>query len=203
MKYVAALYAGNRVVTGLNHGDAFSKLNQDEQNGDIESGFLDPVTGRFFTDDYDFYLKQIYLIRHGEADGSHFHASLTAKGREQSAKCADFLYAEGLDDFLCLSSPADRCRQTAEIIAEVAAIPCDIQDSLRCQRDDEPSENFLCRIAHSLSNLPPKTLIVSHTDYIVNFVQQAIGAIPSEEFRTGIPNCAVIYIEHRRFPEQW
>jgi broad specificity phosphatase PhoE len=203
MKYVAALYAGNRVVTGMNHGDAFSKLQECERNGDIESGFLDPETGRFFTDDYDFYLKQIYLVRHAESEGQHFHANLTEHGRQQATKCAAFLCSEVLDDFRCLSSPADRCHQTAEIIADIAAVPLELRDVFRCQKDEESDASFKLRVAESLAALPPKSVIVTHTDYIITFVEAAIR----EAFRCGIPNCAVTYIEHRRlyrrFPEQW
>lgn len=83
-KYIAALYSNGRVVTGCNHGDAFSKLSCSEQDGSVESGFYEPETGRFFTEEYDFYLKQIFLIRHGEATGQRLPANLTPVGVHKS-----------------------------------------------------------------------------------------------------------------------
>jgi phosphohistidine phosphatase SixA len=204
--YIAALFVGNRVVTGTNHGDAFGKLNPQEQNGQIESGFLDPTTGRFFTEEYDFYLKQIYLVRHGEAEGQHFHASLTENGRQQCVVCAEFLAAQPLSEFELYCSPLDRCVQTAQIISEITAIPYNVLDCLQKQRDDEPDQKFIGRIENALEIIHPKALIISHTDFILNFMRESIGSSFIEGI-TCVPNCAVAMIDARRlvrsFPKQW
>lgn len=35
-----ALYCNGKIFTGLNHGDAFSKLSEQEKNSEIQSGFV-------------------------------------------------------------------------------------------------------------------------------------------------------------------
>lgn len=197
-KYIAALYAEGRVVTGVNHGDAFSKLSENEQDGQIESGFLDPTTGRFFTEEYDFYLKQIYLIRHGEAEGQHYHACLTEWGRQQSACCAEFLSTQPLSGFQLFCSPLDRCIQTAEIISEITCLPFETSSNLRKQEDEENDRDFVRRIDESLMEIPPKCLLISHSDFILTFIREAVGAQFLEEYRSGVPNAGVMMIDARK-----
>lgn len=197
-KYVAALCVGDKVVVGVNHGDAFSKLNQDEQIGQIESGFLDPTTGRFFTEEYDFYLKQIYVIRHGEAEGQHFHASLTDTGIHQCIACADFLANQGVQEFEIYCSPFDRCVQSAQIISQIAAIPYQVLDCLEKQKEEELDEIFVDRVDHSLGEIAAKSIIISHADFILQFVAEAVGPQFCLEFQNGIPNCSVTLIDARR-----
>lgn len=196
-KFVAALYAGNRIVTGVNHGDAFSKLNQDEQDGPIESGFLDPTTGKFFTEEIEFYSKQVYLIRHAQAEGQHYHACLTELGHEQSRLCGEFLARQQLPDDICFCcSPYDRCVQTSEIVSEVTTIHHNIDADLRKQDDDEPDQKFIERIHVVLDKLPAHSLIISHTDFILHFVHEAIG--PEFIKNCCVQNCAITMIDARR-----
>lgn len=195
-KYVAALYVGNRIVTGVNHGDAFSKLDSSEQNGEIESGFVDPETGKFFTEEYNFYMKQVYLVRHGEAEGQDFQANLTPKGREQCKVCGDFLAKQDLDGFDICCSPLVRCIQTAEIFSKITAIPFHIEDTLRKRDDHEPDTEFIQRINSTLEHIQPKSLLVSHSDFIVQFIHEAIGPQFVNDICVG--NCAVTLIDARR-----
>lgn len=195
-KYVAALYAGNRIVTGVNHGDAFSKLNTTEQDGEVESGFLDPETGKFFTEEYNFYMKQVYLVRHGDAEGQHFHASLTDKGREQCKVCGEFLAKQDLKGYDICCSPLDRCVQSAEIFSEFTTLPFHIEPNLRNQDDDEPDLEFLQRISSTLEHIPAKALLISHSDFIVQFIHEAIGPEFINDICVG--NCAVTLIDARR-----
>jgi len=200
-KYVAALYVGNRIVTGVTHGDAFSKLNSSEQDAEIESGFIDPETGKFFTEEFNFYMKQVYLVRHGEAEGQHFHASLTDKGREQCKICGEFLAKQNLDGFDICCSPLDRCVQSAEIFSEITTIPFHIEDNLRKQDEDEPDTEFLQRINSTLEHIQPKSLLVSHSDFIVQFIHEAIGPQFVNDICVG--NCAVTLIDARRIVRLW
>lgn len=197
-KYIAALCVGNKVVVGSNHGDAFSKLNHDEKAGNIESGFFDPLSGRFFTEEYDFYLKQIYVIRHGEAEGQHFNAPLTITGIKQCVACADFLVSQDVQDFEIYCSPYARCVQTAQIISEITTRPQQILDNLQKQQDEEPVENFLQRVDRSLAEIAPKAIIISHADFILQFVAEAVGPEFCTELENGIPNCFVMLIDARR-----
>lgn len=197
-KYVAALCVGDKVVVGANHGDAFSKLNQDEKIGEIESGFLDTATGRFFTEEYDFYLKQIYVIRHGEADGQNFDASLTNTGIQQCIGCADFLAAQESSDFEIYCSPYHRCIQSAQIISKIIAVPYQVLDCLGKQNIEEPNQTFVDRVDHALSEIAAKSIVISHADFILQFVAEAVGAEFCQEFQNGIPNCSVTLIDARR-----
>lgn len=196
-KFVAALYANNRIVTGVNHGDAFSKLNGSERDGDIESGFLDPATGKFFTEEYSFYQKQIYLVRHAEAEGQHFHACLTEKGHEQARMCGEFMAKQSISDDTCFCcSPLDRCVQTAEIISEITTFPFRVEPDLRKQDDDEPDMEFLQRIDSILDKIPSQSLLITHCDFILQFIHEAIG--PDYVNQVCTANCAVTMIDARR-----
>lgn len=197
-KYVAALCVGNKVVVGSNHGDAFSKLNQDEQIGNVESGFIDTATGRFFTEEYDFYLKQIYVIRHGQAEGQSFRDSLTDIGIQQCICCADFLAKQQIKDFEIYCSPYDRCVQSAQIISQITNLPCQILNCLEKQKEEESIQNFVERVDQSLAEIAAKSIIISHADFILQFVAEAVGPDFCQEFQSGIPNCSVTLIDARR-----
>lgn len=196
--YIAALYAEGRVVTGFNHGDAFSKLSEAEQDGSVESGFLDPDTGRFFTEEYDLYLKKIFLIRHAQAESQHFHANLTEIGQQQAESCAKFLLSMNLKDYHCLCSPYDRCIQTAQIINLITSCPVECNPDLACQTEQENDEEFSKRIEKVLCEIPAQCILVSHCDFILRFIKEAIGEEFMEEYKNGVPNAGIMSIEARR-----
>lgn len=197
-KYVAALCVGNKVVLGSNHGEAFSKLNHDEQAGDVESGFFDPESGRFFTEEYDFYLKQIYVIRHGQSEGQSFTDPLTRIGIQQCVACANLLVSKNVQDFEIYCSPYLRCVQSAQIISEITTCPIHTLDELQKQKEEERPEEFLKRVDHSLAEIAPKAIVISHADFIFQFVAEAVGTSFCEELLHGIPNCFVMLIDARR-----
>lgn len=194
--YVAALYSNGRVVTGCNHGDAFSKLSCAERDGEIESGFLDPATGRFFTEEYEFYLKQIFLIRHGQATGQRMPATLTPVGVRQVRAAAEFLSHEfDLAEFEAFTSPYLRCRHAASIIEEMTGLKFSIDNRLARQGDHEPDKEFLQRINAALADSPAKTIYISHCDFILNFAEQAIGHRITEGDMSG---GSITFIDARR-----
>ena len=78
-----ALFANGKVVTGNNHGDAFSKLNVLEQEGSITSGFIDSDLNKFVSDDQEIYLKEILLLRHAHVD-DYFDPGISGLGYSQS-----------------------------------------------------------------------------------------------------------------------
>ncbi|WP_377891328.1 histidine phosphatase family protein [Alkalihalobacillus sp. R86527] len=59
--------------------------------------------------------KNLYLIRHCEAEGQAHDASLTSKGREQAVMLADFLKDISFDKLYC--SPYTRALQSVEPLA--------------------------------------------------------------------------------------
>lgn len=196
-KYIAALYANGRVVTGCNHGDAFSKLSVMEQDGDLESGFYDPETGKFFTEEYEFYMKQILLIRHGEATGCCFDDDLTEIGVLQARKAAEFLCQNyDLAEFEAISSPYLRCRRTADIIARITGLTFSTDQRVRERGDDEGSDTFLARIHEALAHSSSKTIYISHSDFIVNFAEQAVRHRITDCER--MPGGSVTFIDAKR-----
>lgn len=80
-----------------------------------------------------------YLVRHGEAENNtRFILNalpeikkypLTERGREQALKVARFLATTHTDALL--SSPIQRARETADIIAQVTGLPVEIDERLR------------------------------------------------------------------------
>ncbi len=196
-KYVAALYSNGRMVTGSNHGDAFSKLSVMEQDGEMESGFYDPSTGRFFTEEYDFYLKQILLVRHGEPSGTHPDADLTDAGVRQIHRTAQFLCQHfDLSQFETISSPHFRCRRTADIISRTTGVNFSTDQQLREREIPENARTYSERIGKALGDSPVKAIYVSHADFIVNFAERAVGRRITECGR--MPHGSVTFIDARR-----
>jgi len=77
--------------------------------------------------------KQIYLIRHCQAEGQAPDAPLTEKGKKDAEKLADFLEDKGIE--MIVSSPYLRAVQTATPLAE--------RLSLEIQTDKRFSERVL------------------------------------------------------------
>jgi hypothetical protein len=116
MKYIAALYADGKVVTGNHHGDAFRKLSLEEQEGQITSGFLDPITGKFISDEGEFFAKNLILIRHAHAC-DYFDPGISGLGYSQCERMVNFLRDTfDLHDYQGFASCCNRTRETAEFI---------------------------------------------------------------------------------------
>lgn len=188
--YVAALLVGKRVVTGSNHGDAFAKLTEEEKNGELISGFLDHRSGRFFSEEYELYTRRVYLIRHGEACGQYRRAKLTQLGLLQAQQAADYLQHLDIGDFEAFTSPFLRCTQTSSIISNAIHLNFTVSDELEKKSDEEDLASFLARIDRFLEHLPAKTILVSHTDYIIHFIQEALGI----KVEHAIPNGSITMI---------
>jgi len=77
--------------------------------------------------------KQIYLIRHCQAEGQDPDAPLTEKGKKDAEKLADFLEDKGIEAIV--SSPYLRAVQTATPLAK--------RLSLEIQTDKRFSERVL------------------------------------------------------------
>lgn len=223
-KYIAALYSNGKLVTGCNHGDAFGKLSDEDRDGEIESGFFDEQTGRFFTEEYDFYLKNLYMVRHGEAE--YPNGGLTSVGFAQAHRVADFLGRYDLSDFVGYVSPYQRCLQTAEIISKTTGIRFTVDVNVReriCHEEHVWSESmdypqfswgseiswgfvpenqrqFQSRISAALASLQAKAVVVSHCDFIVGLTQQAIGKslADCEEWNNEMPGGSLTMIDAKK-----
>lgn len=191
-KYIAALFANNRAVTGLNHGDAFSKLSSNERDGYIESGFIDTETGKFFSDNIKVYLKQVYLLRHGEAMGQERDDKLTKLGIIQSHVLAETISNKNISEFEFFASPFLRCKQTAEIIEEKTGLKFCAKEEIRKQDSFETPEHFCERISDLVETLPEKSVLVTHSDVIIGVIAQMVGMIVKI-----VPNCSISYVSSK------
>ena len=121
----AALYVHGRVVTAESHLAAFEALTLKERKEYIVSGFIDEETGEFDSDlahDH-FYNKEIYLVRHGDAQtNENPDPPITEKGTKQAKELAETLSKKNLSDFFCITSPLLRCLQTAQIFNEICGL---------------------------------------------------------------------------------
>ncbi|AWB93642.1 histidine phosphatase family protein [Aeromicrobium chenweiae] len=115
----------------------------------------------------------ILWVRHGQStwnvmdrmQGHEISPPLTDLGREQAAHAAEALADRGV--VRLLSSPANRARQTAEIIGERLGLEVEIEPLLLEKGLDENYTNVLVRVQQILDrDLPDHTVVVSHGDTI-------------------------------------
>jgi broad specificity phosphatase PhoE len=191
---IAALYTSGKLVTGCCHGEAFGKLSQKEQDSHIHSGFLDPQKLKFISDDCEFYLKQIILMRHGDSEGKQ-ESGITERGRSQVKMAAAFFASMDLNGYTGFCSPLRRCVETASLLEDYCHIHFSIDKALIKQDDDEENETFIHRVGHVLDKLPEKSLLISHCDFIKVMAQLAVNDV---ELPDVIPNCSTTFIDNHR-----
>jgi broad specificity phosphatase PhoE len=189
-EYIAAIRAGNRIVTGLHHGEAFEKLTETEKEVPIESGFFNPKTLKFISEDKELYLKEFIILRHGDAEAK-IDSSITKLGRSQIEKAAAFLFFNfNIKEYQIFSSPYKRCRETAFFIGKQLNSQFTINCSLAKMASTETSINFVERIRELLDFLPAKNILISHADFIKTFTEITTKEKRNEE----VLNCSITYI---------
>ena len=212
MGYIAALFAGGKVVTGACHGDAFRQLTVDEQDGQINSGFLDPRTGRFVSDDTACYVKKIILIRHGHAcdycdfcphqrcaDRHSRTPDISEFGRLQAERAANFLLRSiDVNRYVGFSCDCRRVNATAMAIFGQIGLPLHISNRFCDPFPDETPLDFMERLQAGIESLPEYSIIVSHSDFVVNMAQIAMGTdiTQCQQWKDKIPNCSITYVEN-------
>lgn len=187
----AALYSQGKLVIGSNHGEAFSKLTDAEKEADICSGFVDPEKLKFISDDKHFYLKKILLIRHADSVGL-IDSPITDLGKNQAvlvAKAIGFF-----ENYKGFCSPIRRCVETANVLSLHSRITFTIKESLLKQKHEETNSQFVQRASDVLDELPEKSILVSHCDFIQVMIELATGIKISSD----IPTCGSTYIENNR-----
>lgn len=193
---VPAILVKDKVVTGSHHGDAFSKLNNEEKNdSQLLSGFMDCDHFKFVTEDTTIYLKEIIILRHAQSDLRINNGCITYKGRAQAFRAAEFLKGLYLENYQGFCSPYLRCQQTSAIIKEVCEIPFDSDLHFRKRDDNEPQEDFHNRIIEALDILPEKSILITHCDCIQNILE--ITNLIKENLNI-IANCSITYIHQNR-----
>ena len=186
---IAALLADGHMITGNNHGDAFGKLTTSQKNGSIASGFLDPSTGEFSTEQDILQEKEIILIRHAHAHQEQIDPEITDIGRSQALQTASYLLKElNISEFYGFTSTARRCIQTAEIISSTIGIDFTSESDM-CDRSEEEDEHYLNRLSSMSHKLPSKSILICHSDFIITLTNAlAESNIPH------IPNGSVTFI---------
>jgi broad specificity phosphatase PhoE len=189
-----AILVKDKIVIGVNHGDAFSKLSDTEKN-DAISGFVDNDHDKFVTETEIVYLKDIILLRHAQAQPEQENGPITEMGEQQARKTASFLKEMCLNGYSGFCSPYQRCQQTSIIIHETCSIQFNPDSHFSKQQPKETTEVFQNRIVESLDNLPKKSVLITHTDFIKNVLlyTHLIG----DELKS-IANCSITYIHQNR-----
>jgi len=193
---VPALYIKDRVVTGLHHGDAFAKLSDQEKNDcQLLSGFLDNEHHKFVTEDGTIYLKDIIILRHAQSDLRVEDGPRTPSGRAQAFRAASFLRELHLAGYVGFCSPYLRCQQTSAIIREICSIPFETDLHLSRQTSYEDDCDFVVRITETLDILPPKSILITHTDFIQNAL--TLTHLIKDSLKC-VLNCSITYIHQNR-----
>jgi phosphohistidine phosphatase len=73
-------------------------------------------------------MKTLFILRHGKSDWSDaslsdFERPLTGRGKKDARAVGDFIASLGEKPDLLLASPAERARETAEIVAGRLSLP--------------------------------------------------------------------------------
>jgi broad specificity phosphatase PhoE len=213
MVNIPALFTNGRIVTGKNHGEAFSKLDATEQNTNVTSGFVDPKTLRFVSDEEEFFLKEVIMIRHAHT-GDYFDPGISGLGHSQCERITNFIQRSfNYQEFQGFASCCNRTRETAEFIFRRLGIPYQIHSNFCDQRNwDLPCWRankdwfetpylFLERLAKVLESLPEKSIIVSHCNFIVNMAQLCMGNVDimtCAQWKGKLPNCSMTYIRYNQ-----
>ncbi|WP_165975825.1 histidine phosphatase family protein [Actinomadura rubrisoli] len=162
-----------------------------------------------------------YLVQHAEKETGPGDPGLTALGRSQAARTAQWLEGAGLS--AVFSSPMRRAVQTAESIAEASGVAVEVDDRIRERMNWDGSqsiEEFLADWATTVSDrdfVPASgdsshraaqrfrsflaehaeghgsVAVCTHGGVTVDLLRTLIGdrAVPSELLYRGVPSCAI------------
>jgi broad specificity phosphatase PhoE len=159
------------------------------------SGFLDDEHHKFVTEDETIYLKDIILLRHAQSDLRVEDGPITPSGRGQAFRAAGFLRELHLAGYTGFCSPYLRCKQTSAIIKEICCIPFETEPHLCKQTPFENYDEFTGRITETLDFLPPKSVLITHTDFIQNILR--LTHLIKEQLKC-VVNCSITYIHQNR-----
>ena len=191
---IPAIFVNDKIFTGSHHGEAFSKLNDDEKISNLRSGFIDNKHLKFITDTETIYLKEIIIIRHAQSNTNIDDGPLTTMGTIQAQRLAVFLKTLHLDDYEGFCSPYIRCQQTSDIINANCTFCFNKNPNFRKQDKNESYQDFLNRVILTLDFLPQKSVLITHCDFIQNILQ----ITKLKENLNTIENCSITYINHNK-----
>lgn len=113
---------------------------------------------------------KIYFIRHGIAEpyaNSDFERVLTLEGKiKLNESFRDFVFDNNLEEFIILSSPLVRAKETAEILSDKLNADFEIVDFLKGCYTKELLENL---------EVDKNYILISHEPYISQWIHDLIG----------------------------
>lgn len=131
---VAALYVAGRVVMADSHLAAFQSLTIQEQNSQLVSGFFDPKTKEFDTDQNKdhFYNKEMLLVRHAAIVLStpNIDPPISTLGEFQALQLAKLIQKQDFQGVKGYTSPCLRCLQTAQIISDITDLEFEVSPQI-------------------------------------------------------------------------
>ncbi|HEY1660978.1 MAG TPA: phosphohistidine phosphatase SixA [Verrucomicrobiae bacterium] len=145
----------------------------------------------------------IYILRHGIAeDREEWNKNdslrpLAVEGEKQLQKIAKVLKKMELEFDLILSSPYERAKKTAEIVAQKLELKGRLRysDELRCGGD--PSQ--LISHVTALKPLPGNLLLVGHEPYLSQLIALLVSGDPSLEIDFKKAGLCKLKTEHLQF----
>jgi phosphohistidine phosphatase len=141
---------------------------------------------------------KILLVRHGLAGSANPKAwpdddlrPLTVKGGKQFGKAALGLRALGLKPMRILTSPAERTRQTAELLAEAMKLKTDSMLAAPELHHGTPPGKAMAKL--SRMRLPRSIALVGHQPWLGEFLSLLIDG--SESARIGLDKGGACLVE--------
>jgi phosphohistidine phosphatase len=141
---------------------------------------------------------KILLVRHGSAGSANPKAwpdddlrPLTAKGGKDFGKAALGLRALGLRPMRILTSPAERTRQTAELLAEAMKMKTASMLAAPELHHGVPPGKALARLARM--RLPRSVALVGHQPWLGDFLSLLIAG--DESARIGLDKGGACLVE--------
>lgn len=193
-----AVYVSGRVVVGVTHGDAFSKLPPEAKAGnEFVIGDWCAATGKFTDGDRVFFTKKTLLVRHGKPlDVLWGNPGLSEEGKAQVETLGTYLASEGIwGGCRVFCSPRRRCIETAKVLAVALGIRASTEVRLRERSGNEGTSEYRGRIIEMLGDIPQESILVSHCTFISD-VAQLIGGTSCSE--NDFPTASMTLIDHDR-----
>ena len=171
----AAIFINGTVISGPTHAHASSCV-PDEDKDSIISGWYENQKKKFVYENRFFYMKEIVLIRHADAEND----TLTSKGISQLQKTLPSLSSLYRPHLEIVSSPTERCEHTAWAICTHFGLSGKVNDEINEPANEE-------NVVTVLDQLPDYSLVVVSADFLAHAVGKITGNYPS-----CVPNlCAI------------
>ncbi|CAN5395909.1 histidine phosphatase family protein [soil metagenome] len=124
-------------------------------------------------------MKTLYILRHAKSswedpDLADFDRPLNARGLSAAPFMGDLIAAKGYEPSIILCSPAERAKQTAELVTKHAGIGAKIQFDPRVY---EASPNALRQVVSEIDDSIDSAMLVGHNPGIEGFIRYLTNEI--------------------------